>query len=101
VNGLTSGFKLLLLLAALQLPACSMIPPAETGPKQAEVLTIFPDGSMRLMGRLVPAEDIIIYADGFGGEKAAIKVRLEPLHPPFYRDSIIVKRLDNGRVADN
>ena len=80
--------------------ACSYLPEVNRAADGPEILTVFPDGSMRLMGRLVPEEDVVIYADGFGGEKAAIKVRLEPLHPAFYRDSIIVKRLDNETVAD-
>ena len=100
MNKLTQYFKSILLLTVLMLSACSYFPAAEDRANVPEILTIFPDGSMRLMGRLVPEEDIIIYDDGFGGEKAAIKVRLEPLHPAFYRDSIIVKRLDNERIAN-
>jgi hypothetical protein len=100
VNKLTQYFKSLLLLSGLLLSACSYFPAAQDRESVPEILTIFPDGSMRLMGRLVPEEDVVIYADGFGGEKAAIKVRLEPLRPAFYRDSIIVKRLDNESIAN-
>jgi hypothetical protein len=100
VNKLTLFLKLLFLLTGLLLSACSYLPEVDAKQDTPEILTVFPNGSMRLMGRLVPKEDVIIYPDGFGGEKAAIKVRLEPLHPAFYRDSIIVKRLDNSRVAD-
>jgi len=73
--------------------------PEIAGNKQPEILTIFPDGSMKLMNRLIPAEDVVIYPDGYGGEKAAVKVRLEPLHPAFYRDSIVVRRLGTGTLV--
>ena len=76
----------------LLLAACSLLPQPPAGPPGPEILTIYPDGRMRLMGRPVPVEDVIIYPDGFGGEKAAIKVRMQPLHPDFYRDTIIVRR---------
>ena len=66
-----------------------------------EILTIFPDGSMKLEERLIPAEDVVIYPDGYGGEKAAVKVRLEPLHPAFYRDSIVVRRIGPTLVTNN
>jgi len=56
---------------------------------------------MKLMDRLLPAEDVVIYPDGYGGEKAAVKVRLDPLHPSFYRDSIRVNRLGPSLVTDN
>ena len=41
----------------------------------------------------MPTKDVIIYPDGFGGEKAAVKL-YTPFHPPFYRDHIVVERLD-------
>lgn len=96
-----AGTKTLILVMLVAVTAaCSHLaePVADRGP---EILTIFPDGSMRLMDRLVPAEDVVIYPDGYGGEKAAIKVRLEPLHPAFYRDSIIVRRIGPTLVTDN
>lgn len=100
VNKLTVILNPLLLAGVVLLAGCSTLPEADKGPAGPETLTIHPDGSMRLMGRLIPEEDVVIYEDGFGGEKAAVKVRMEPLHPPFYRDSIVVKRLDNESVAD-
>jgi hypothetical protein len=95
--------KLLILSSLLTvLAACSHTP--QTADADApEILTIFADGTMKLANRSVPAEDVVIYPDGYGGEKAAIKVWLEPLHPPFYRDSIVVRRLSDGEtlVSDN
>lgn len=93
--------RVFLLLIVLVLPACNYIPVAEQAANETEILTIYPDGSMWLRNRSIPHEDVVIYPDGYGGEKAAIKVRLEPLHPSFYRDSIIVRRLDTRTVADN
>lgn len=79
--------------ATLVISACSASLETAMVQNEPEILTIYPDGSMRLMGRPVSAEDVVIYPDGFGGERAAIKVRIEPLHPDFYRDTIIVERL--------
>ena len=88
-----------LMLAGLSgfLVACSHAPQTVES-KEPEILTIFADGTMKLEDRSVPAEDVVIYPDGYGGEKAAIKVWLAPLHPPFYRDSIVVRRLNDGET---
>jgi len=67
--------------------------PFTTGSPEPEILTVYPDGSMKLGNRLIPAEDVVIYPDGYGGERAAIMVRIEPLHPNFYRDTIVVRRV--------
>ena len=74
---LSSFSRVSLLIAILLVAACSS-GPVVVDTKQPEVLTILPDGTMRLMGRLLPAEDVVIYPDGYGGEKAAVKVRIEP-----------------------
>lgn len=98
-----SSSKLAGLLLVISLLAGCGLDPVIAGRDKPEILTIFPDGTMKLMGRSVASEDIVIYPDGYGGEKAAIKVRLEPLHPAFYRDSIIVRRVGTGPtlVTDN
>jgi len=70
--------------------------PVASEPREPEVLTIYPDGSMKLENRPIPVEDVVIYPDGYGGEKAAVKIRLEPFRSNFYRDTIIVNRI----VAD-
>jgi len=69
--------------------------------KEKEILTVYPDGSMVLNDRAINEEDVIIYPDGRGGERAAVKL-LVPLHrnrrstversPHFYRDTIVVER---------
>jgi len=82
------------LALVLLVSACSLFRESTSPAKEPEILTIYPDGTMRLMGRPVASEDVVIYPDGFGGERAAIKVRMEPLHPDFYRDTIIVKRVN-------
>jgi len=100
VNKLTTLLKLLIVVSGIMLTACSFMP-EEKGVDEPEILTIYPDGSMKLMGRPVPPEDVVIYPDGYGGEKAAIKSGLDPLHPPFYRDTIIVDRVEEEEVEDN
>lgn len=62
---------------------------AAAGP---ETLIVHTDGRMEYRNRLMPDDDVIIYEDGLGGERAAVRVRVEPLHPDFFRDSIAVER---------
>lgn len=62
--------------------------------KSRETLYVYEDGQMKLDSRYVDSKDVVIYSDGRGGEKAAVKVRV-PIHAPFYRDSIIVVRVEN------
>jgi hypothetical protein len=58
------------------------------------ILYIYQDGRMKFRSRYLNKEDVIIYEDGRGGEKAAIKMRV-PRYPEHYRDSIVVVRVDN------
>lgn len=58
-----------------------------------ETLFIYEDGRMELNARYVDVEDVVIYPDGRGGEKAAVRVHF-PLHSSFYRDSIVVLRVE-------
>ncbi len=57
-----------------------------------EILYVYDDGRMKLDSRYVDSKDVVIYSDGQGGEKAAVKVYV-PIHPDFYRDSITVVRV--------
>jgi hypothetical protein len=56
------------------------------------ILLVYEDGRMEYNSRFLNVDDVIIYADGRGGERAAIKVRV-PIHSDFYRDSIVVVRV--------
>lgn len=58
-----------------------------------EKLVIYPDGSMEFRNHPIPKQDVVLYPDGYGGEKAAVRVHMEPLHPDFFRDTIVVERL--------
>ena len=92
VRFVTHFAKALMLAAALGslgLAGCTSTPVRAPAPDK---LVVHEDGTMQLGGRLMAAEDVVIYPDGFGGEKAAVRVRFEPLHPDFFRDSIIVDR---------
>lgn len=57
-----------------------------------KTLYVLPDGTMEFKGRVVPNDDVIIYNDGRGGERAAVKLDL-PLYSHAYRDSITVERI--------
>ena len=59
-----------------------------------KTLLIYEDGRMEFNSRFVNEDDVVIYDDGRGGERAAIKVRV-PIHSDFYRDSILVVRVEN------
>ena len=99
---LTKRHILPLLLVSLMLGGCLSSPSVKTAKKEPDILFIHENGDMEFKNRLVNKEDIVIYPDGFGGEKAAMKIRsLEPLHPAFYRDSIVVKRLGEEKVVKN
>lgn len=63
------------------------------GEKKKEVLVVYPDGTMMLNGRIMNEEDVVIYPDGYGGERAAVRVFV-PIHPDFFRDTIPVERKD-------
>ena len=96
----------ILAIALLLNTACTMSPinnrvaePTDSG----KVLLIYEDGQMEFNSRFINHEDVVIYNDGRGGERAAIKVRV-PIHSDFYRDSIVVVRVEKQRqesVADS
>jgi len=46
---------------------------------------------MEFKGRIMNKKDVVIYADGRGGELAAVKLNV-PRHADFYRANIIVVR---------
>ncbi len=80
------------LLLTVALGGCMSQAPVKSTAKEPEQLFIRADGTMEFRNRKIDAEDVVIYDDGRGGEKAAVKISLEPLHPPFYRDTIVVVR---------
>ena len=88
---------IILLLTSVLMASCAATnqPVAE---KDQDILHIYPDGKMVFDGRIMNEEDVVIYDDGHGGERAAIKL-LIPLsryktqnHAELYRDTIIVDR---------
>ena len=81
-----------MLLSVLVLTGCALEPQiTEAASKNPQILTVQNDGTMVMNNRTLNEKDVIIYSDGFGGERAAVKVRV-PLKPDFYRDSIRVER---------
>ncbi len=82
---------LLILTLITGLSGCSIQPSITKAEKKPEILVVQSDGSFVLNNRNVKESDVVIYEDGYGGERAAVKVH-NPLHPAFYRDTIIVKR---------
>ncbi|MFT5132670.1 MAG: hypothetical protein ACI9SC_001137 [Gammaproteobacteria bacterium] len=82
----------LALMMTIGLGGCMSQAPVKKVAKAPEHLYIYDDGSMEFRNRPIDAGEVVIYADGRGGEKAAVKISMAPIHPPFFRDSIIVVR---------
>lgn len=82
------------LLAALVLAGgCAGSQPAPVAKApMPEILTVREDGTLWFRERPLPERDVIIYPDGYGGEKAAVRIHRQPLHPDFFRDTIVVER---------
>ncbi len=81
---------LMALLVGVLFSATSVIA-EEAGKKEQEIFYIYPDGMMEFKGRKMNKKDVVIYADGRGGEFAAVKLNV-PRHADFYRANIIVVR---------
>ena len=87
---------LILLACVLTAVSCSTSGTTVAKPheKKKEVLVIYADGTMMLNGRIMNEKDVVIYPDGYGGERAAVRVSVAPLHPDFFRDTIPVDRIE-------
>ncbi len=87
-----------LLASALMTSCATSSQPVAVAEKNQDILHIYPDGRMVFDGRVMNEEDVVIYDDGRGGERAAVKL-LVPLnryqsqpYTEYYRDTIIVER---------
>ncbi len=89
---LTGKLALPGLLLTIALGGCMSQTPVKSVAKEPDQLFIYEDGTMEFKNRKMDPKEVVIYKDGRGGEKAAVKLSLEPLHPAFYRDSIVVVR---------
>ena len=99
---ITKRSIILLAIATVMLSGCMGSPVKKTAsePAEPEKLYISSDGTMIYRDRPINSDDVVIYPDGFGGERAAVKLSLEPLHPPFYRDTIVVVREPETKDSD-
>jgi hypothetical protein len=79
------------LLMMMIISSCAFEPMVASEKKEPEILTVKSDGNMRYRDRHMPEKDVVIYEDGRGGERAAVRV-FNPLHADYFRDSIIVNR---------
>ena len=87
----STRFYLFILICVFITACATSRPPVATGEKEPEILYIHVDGTMVFKGRIMNEEDVIIYEDGFGGERAAVKVYI-PFKEDIYRDTITVER---------
>jgi len=91
--------SLILVLTLSGLVACSAQPSVVQRDYKPVFLTIHPNGSMEFNGRLISNKDVIIYPDGYGGERAAVLVRVPlKLRSDYYRDSIPVIRVSDEAI---
>ena len=88
---LSRSSSLSFLISCFFLSSCSLESSIKPDENSQEKLTVKSDGTMEFRKRTLPEKDVIIYPDGSGGERAAIKV-YDPMHPDYYRDSIRVER---------
>ena len=86
--------KLLALLAITGLTGCALEAVSPETAEEKDILKVHNDGTMEFRDRHLSDEDVVIYPDGFGGERAAIKMRVPLKDSDFYRDSIKVHRID-------
>jgi hypothetical protein len=90
---------IIFLLASVLMTSCATTnQPVAIAEKDRDVLHIYPDGKMILDGRFINEDNVVIYDDGRGGERAAVRLivpqnryQRQP-HTAFYRDTIIVER---------
>jgi len=83
---------IIFLLASFLIASCATAKkPVRAGEKEQEILYIYPDGKMEFKGRIKNKEDVVIYEDGRGGERAAVKLII-PHRSDVYRDTITVER---------
>lgn len=85
----------MLVVLFMNICACVSRPVSLHEPETPASLTIYDDGRMLFRDRIISREDVVIYPDGFGGERAAIKMHV-PAKPDYYRDSIRVDRIRAG-----
>ena len=86
--------KNLILLAVLGVSAaCAPLSSVIPTHKEPDTLTVLSDGTMVFNNRTINENDVVIYPDGTGGERAAIRIFV-PFKTDFYRDSIRVHRED-------
>jgi len=90
----------IIMLFVLGLSSCAIQPDYTSRNRVPETLTVHQDGAYEYRERFVSQEDVIIYADGRGGERAAVKVRV-PKYPDFYRDTIRVVRINDEEPPGN
>ena len=85
---------LILVIALCGLSACAAQPSVVKTDRKPEVLIVHADGSMEFHGRSINHKDVVIYPDGYGGERAAVLVRVPiKIRSDYYRDTIQVNRI--------
>jgi len=88
--------SLILILTLSGLVACSGQPSAVQKDTEPEVLIVHADGTMEFNNRLISEKDVVIYPDGYGGERAAVLVRVPiKIRSDYYRDTIHVHRISD------
>ena len=80
-------------LLTLTTAACNQTKPAMISDvNDKQTLYVLPDGTIEYKGRVMTDDDVVIYQDGYGGERAAVKLYF-PLYSHAWRDTIQVERV--------
>ena len=83
--------NLIVLILLSGIVACASQNPVKQTQKEPEILTVLNDGTMIFRQRTINENDVVIYPDGSGGERAAIRIYV-PYKPDYFRDTIRVQR---------
>ena len=88
--------NILVVIFICTLAGCNTAPVEPNYVAGPETLNIYNDGTLEFGDRTLNEEDVIIYPDGFGGERAAVRVDVPLSDNYYFRDSIRVHREDTS-----
>ncbi len=94
-----SRHLIVFLAISFSLASCAHDPFAEPLDQEKDKMIVYSDGTMEFRGRTYSTDNVVIYPDGFGGERAAVKLYV-PLHPDFSGIRSLLKEgsLRNKRI---
>ena len=93
--------NILIMMFIYTLAGCNTAPVEPDYVEGPDTLNVYNDGTLEFRDRTLNQEDVIIYPDGFGGERAAVRLDVPLSDDYYFRDSIRVRREDSSYVQPN